>query len=184
MNLKKTSLIALISAAMLAGLSNGAIAETVLVQGQTATPNVVEIQPMPRTHHWEIGSTERGHRMGQTGHQQPMAVISSLTPEQRAASKQAFETFHQKSADIRQQLLSKKYEYKAVLTYKPFNEQKLLAVSKEISALRNELYQQRVALDIQLTKAGVPTFAHHSGMHHQRKMPGHGMGMRQPRACP
>lgn len=96
------------------------------------------------------------------GYQQ--GYMTSLTPEQQAISQKAFEAFQLKTADLRQQMMSKQYEYQALLTSKPLDEQKVLAVSKEITALRDNLYQQRVELDTQLAKAGVPAMGHRMGM--------------------
>ncbi|WP_337261211.1 MULTISPECIES: periplasmic heavy metal sensor [unclassified Serratia (in: enterobacteria)] len=107
------------------------------------------------------------------GYQQ--GYMSSLTPEQQATSQKAFAAFQLKTADLRQQMMSKQYEYQALLTSKPLDEQKALAISKEISALRDNLYQQRVELDMQLAKAGVPAMGHRMGMG--------GAGMHGGRGC-
>ncbi|KFK92184.1 MULTISPECIES: periplasmic heavy metal sensor [unclassified Serratia (in: enterobacteria)] len=146
MALNKFTLAALFSIATLAGFSHLAMA-----QNGMNGPN-----------------SQRG-----MGYQQ--GYMASLTPEQQAISQKAFDEFQLKTADLRQQMMSKQYEYNALLTSKPLDEQKVLAVSKEITVLRDNLHQQRVALDTQLAKAGVPAMGHHMGMG--------GAGMHGGRGC-
>lgn len=140
MTLTKTTLAALLSVTLLAGLSNAAMARNPN-QGQN------------------MADTQGNHRgMGyQHGNR------ANLTPEQQAVSQKAYDEFQLKTADLRQQLMSKQYEYKALLTSKPLDEQKVLSVSKEITALRDNMYQQRVALDTDLAKAGIPMMGHGMG---------------------
>lgn len=149
MTLTKTTLAAIISVAMLAGVSTSALAQN----GYHA--NMVNTQGT----HQGMGY-QHGNR-------------ANLTPEQQAVSQKAFDEFQLKTTDLRQQLMSKQYEYQALLTSKPLDEQKVLAVSKEITALRDNLYQQRVALDTDLAKAGVPMMGHRMG----------GAGMHSGRGC-
>lgn len=146
MTLNKFTLAALFSIATLAGFSHLAMA-----QNGMNGPN-----------------SQRG-----MGYQQ--GYMGSLTPEQQAISQKAFDEFQLKTADLRQQMMSKQYEYNALLTSKPLDEQKVLAVSKEITVLRDNLHQQRVALDTQLAKAGVPAMGHRMGMG--------GAGMHGGRGC-
>ncbi|MGF6192881.1 periplasmic heavy metal sensor [Serratia sp. 2723] len=136
MTLTKTTLAAIISVALLAGVSTTALAQN--------------------GHHANMTNAQGNHQgMGyQHGNR------ANLTPEQQAVSQKAFDEFQLKTADLRQQLMSKQYEYQTLLTGKPLDEQKVLAVSKEITALRDNLYQQRVALDTDLAKAGVPMMGH------------------------
>lgn len=149
MTLTKTTLAAFISVAMLAGISTSALAQ----------------------------NGNRGNMANAQGTHQGMGYQhgnrANLTPEQQAVSQKAFDEFQLKTADLRQQLMSKQYEYKALLTGKPLDEQKVLAVSKEITTLRDNLYQQRVALDTDLAKAGVPMTGHGMG----------GAGMHGGRGC-
>lgn len=133
----KISLAAIISSALLIGLSNVAIAQ-----------NGYHQQNM-------MGSQGMGYQHG---------YMANLTPEQQAASQKAYNQFQLNTADLRQQLMSKQYEYQALLTSKPLDEQKLQAVSKEVAQLRDNMYQQRVALDTELAKAGVPAMGHSRGM--------------------
>jgi zinc resistance-associated protein len=135
MTLNKATIAAIVSLAALTGFSHLAMAQN----GMNGS------------------NSQRG-----MGYQQ--GYMASLTPEQQAISQKAFGEFQLKTADLRQQLMSKQYEYKALLTSKPLDEQKVMAVSKEITALRDNLYQQRVALDTQLAKAGVPAMGHRMGM--------------------
>lgn len=139
MTLTKTTLAAIISVAMLAGVSTTALAQN--------------------GYHGNMGNAQGTHQgMGyQHGNR------ANLTPEQQAVSQKAYDEFQLKTADLRQQLMSKQYEYRALMSGKPLDEQKVLAVSKEITALRDNLYQQRVALDTDLAKAGVPMMGHGMG---------------------
>lgn len=146
MKLNKVTLAAIFSLATLTGFSH-----LVMAQNGMNGPNA--------------------HR-GMGNHQ---GYIASLTPDQQATSQKAFDAFQLKTADLRQQMMSKQYEYQALLTSKPLDEQKVLAVSKEIAALRDNLYQQRVELDTQLAKAGVPAMGHRMGMG--------GSGMQGGRGC-
>ncbi|WP_260516071.1 periplasmic heavy metal sensor [Serratia fonticola] len=144
MTLTKTTFAAIVSVALLAGVSTTALAQN----GNRA--NMTNAQGT----HQGMGY-QHGNR-------------ANLTPEQQAVSQKAFDEFQLKTADLRQQLMSKQYEYQALLTSKPLDEQKVLAVSKEVTALRDSLYQQRVALDTDLAKAGVPVMGHgmgRTGMH-------------------
>ncbi|CAI1666307.1 periplasmic heavy metal sensor [Serratia fonticola] len=149
MTLTKTTFAAIISVTLLAGVSTTALAQN--------------------GYHANMGNAQGTHQgMGyQHGNR------ANLTPEQQAVSQKAFDEFQSKTADLRQQLMSKQYEYQALLTSKPMDEQKVLAVSKEVTALRDNLYQQRVALDTDLAKAGVPMMGHGMG----------GAGMHGGRGC-
>lgn len=139
MTLTKTTFAAIISVALLAGVSTTALAQN----GNRA--NMTNAQGA----HQGMGY-QHGNR-------------ANLTPEQQAVSQKAFDEFQLKTADLRQQLMSKQYEYQALLTSKPLDEQKVLTVSKEVTALRDNLYQQRVALDTDLAKSGVPMMGHGMG---------------------
>lgn len=148
----KTPLVALLSITLLTGLGNVAMAQN--------------------GYHGQNRANPQGINQG-LGHQP--GYRANLTAEQQAISQKAFDAFQLKTADIRQQLLSKNYEYRALLTSKPLDEQKVLAVSKEITALRDNMYQQRVALDTELAKAGIPAMGHRGGMN--------GAGMHSGRGC-
>ena len=149
MTLTKTTLAAILSVAMLAGVSTTALAQNGYHGNMTNAQGTYQ---------------GKGYQHGNR---------ANLTPEQQAVSQKAFDEFQLKTTDLRQQLMSKQYEYQALLTSKPLDEQKVLAVSKEITALRDNLYQQRVALDTDLAKAGVPMMGHRMG----------GAGMHSGRGC-
>ncbi len=151
MMLNKTPLAAMLSITLLTGLGNVAMA-----QNGNPGQNMADPQRMSRGMGYQHG------------------YGANLTPEQQAISQKAFDAFQLNTADLRQQLMSKNYEYKALLTSKPVDEQKILAVSKEITALRDTMYQQRVALDTELAKAGVPTVGHRGGMGGAGMHGGHG----------
>lgn len=102
-----------------------------------------------------------GQSMGYGGYHR--GYMANLTQEQQATVQKAYDDFYTKTADLRQQLTSKNYEYRALLTSTPVDEQKVQAVSKEVTALRDAIYQQRVALDTQLAKAGIPMMGNHMG---------------------
>ncbi|AHG21291.1 zinc resistance protein [Chania multitudinisentens RB-25] len=153
MTLNKTTLAALFSLATLAGFSHLAMAQNGM-------------------HRYNMANSQG---MNQGMGYQHGGYMSNLTPEQQANSQKAFDEFQLKTADLRQQMMSKQYEYQALLTSKPLDEQKVLAVSKEITVLRDNLYQQRVELDTQLAKAGVPMMGHRMG---EPGMHGGGRGCR------
>lgn len=145
MTLNKTAIAALISLAALTGFSGVASAENTTADSQQTT------QGMKNGHggmnHKNMGAQRGGH-------------MANMTPEQQAASQKAFDEFQTKTADLRKQMMSKNYEYKALLTAGTVDDKKIEAVSKEISALRDQIAEQRVQLDIQLAKAGIPMMGH------------------------
>ncbi|PVZ85670.1 zinc resistance-associated protein ZraP [Serratia sp. S1B] len=155
MTLKKNTLTTLLSIVMLVGLSQAAMAQ-----------NGNRGQNM---------SNQQGTNQGMGYH---TGYMANLTPEQQAISQKAFNEFQLKTVNLRQQMIAKNAEYNALLTSKPLDEQKALAVSKEISALHDQLYQQRVALDTELAKAGLPAMGHRGGMGGMS-----GSGMNNGRGC-
>lgn len=159
MTLNKTAVAAIISLAALTGFSGMAVAQN----GNGMGPQNTGFNGAPCMY-----NNGPGMNKGANFHRGYMA---NLTAEQQAAAQKAFTDFRTKTADLHQQLMSKNYEYKALLTSKTVDEQKIQAVSKEISALRDNLYQQRVALDVQLAKDGIPAMGNRMGMG------GHGKGM-------
>ncbi len=154
MTLNKTALAAIISLSALLGFSGSALAQNGMGGHMNGGMNYQNSQGMYHGGAW-----------------------FNLTPDQQAASQKVFDEFQTATADMRQQLLSKQYEYNALLTSKPVDDQKILAVSKEIQALRDGLYQQRVKMDTEFAKAGVPMMGNHRGMG------GNHMGMRGGRGC-
>ncbi|WP_159565980.1 periplasmic heavy metal sensor [Budvicia diplopodorum] len=149
MNLNKTAIAAVISFAALTGFSSVATSAQ-----HTATDAQ---QTMPVTQGMDHGNGEMNHQNGGKHHGGKMA---NMTPEQQAASKKAHDEFVTNTADLRKQMMSKNYEYKALLTASTVDDAKIGAVSKEIAALHDRIAEQRTQLDIQLAKAGVPMMEH------------------------
>ncbi|GKX60944.1 hypothetical protein SOASR031_32590 [Leminorella grimontii] len=112
-----------------------------------------------------------GQQMGYGGYHR--GYMANLTQEQQAKVQKAHDDFRTKTADLRQKLVSKNYEYRALLTSNPVDDQKVQAVSKEIMQLRDDIYQQRVALDTQLAKDGIPMMGNHMGGGHKGMRGGH-----------
>ncbi|AHK20450.1 zinc resistance protein [Yersinia similis] len=156
MNLNKTAIVTLLSLATVIGFGGSAIAQNAMGT------------------HMNGSGTDMSNSQGQHYGKNSMA---NLTTEQQATRQQVLNEFQTSTADMRQQLTSKNYEYKALLTSKPVDEQKVLAVSKEIQTLRDNLYQSRVAMDTQLAKAGIAM----TGNHGSRG--GNHMGMAGGRGC-
>ncbi|ABS47410.1 MULTISPECIES: zinc resistance sensor/chaperone ZraP [Yersinia pseudotuberculosis complex] len=156
MNLNKTAIVTLLSLATLIGFGGSAVAQNTMGT------------------HMNGDGTDMSHSQGKHSGKNSMA---NLTTEQQAIRQQVLNEFQASTADMRQQLTSKNYEYKALLTSKPVDEQKVLAVSKEIQTLRDSLYQRRVSMDTQLAKAGIAM----TGNHGSRG--GNHMGMAGGRGC-
>ncbi|GKX55254.1 hypothetical protein SOASR030_13660 [Leminorella grimontii] len=179
MKLKKTAIAALLSLTAIGfGVTAAPHDHAAMGLGQPAQTEAPapssDAQPMPGGHgmHGQQGGMMCGGKGMMGGHQ---GMMANLTPEQQALLKKAHDDFRTATAPLRQKLTSKGYEYKAALTAVPLDEQKLLAVSKEISAVRAEIEQQRVNMDILLAKAGIPMMEH--GMPGGMGMGGMGMGM-------
>ena len=156
MNLNKTAIVTLLSLATLIGFGGSAIAQNAMGT------------------HMNGDGTDMSHSQGKHSGKNSMA---NLTTEQQAIRQQVLNEFQASTADMRQQLTSKNYEYKALLASKPVDEQKVLAVSKEIQTLRDSLYQRRVSMDTQLAKAGIAMTGNHSSRG------GNHMGMAGGRGC-
>ena len=86
-------------------------------------------------HHWN-----NGNGMGPQGYNQ-------LTTDQQATAQKLH---------LRQQLISKRYEYNALLTTDKPDSAKIEAVAQEMDALGQKLAQQRVKFDLALAQAGIP----------------------------
>ena len=158
MTLNKTAIAAIISLAALTGFSGVASAQNTMPAGQQAQSTN---QGVDRGYHKNMGRHQGGR-------------MANLTAEQQATSQKAFDEFEAKTADLRKQMVSKNYEYKALLTAGTIDDKKVEAVSKEITALRDQIAEQRVQLDIQLAKAGIPMMGHR-GMGNHMGMNGNGM---------
>lgn len=177
MQIKKTALAALLSLTALGFGASAAPGHDHAAMGhgqpaQTEAPAAAaEAPPMMAGHgsHGQEGGMMCGSKGMKGG---PKGMMSQFTPEQQALLTKAHEDFRAATAPLRQKLTSKGYEYKAALTAVPLDEQKLQTISKEISAVRSEIEQLRVNMDIQMAKAGIPMMEH--GMPYAMGM---GMGM-------
>ncbi|NDO82750.1 zinc resistance protein [Citrobacter sp. NCU1] len=91
---------------------------------------------------------------GDTGMRQQN--VSALTTEQQATAQKIDDDFDSQTRSLRQQLMSKQYEYNALLTASSPDSAKISAVAKEMAALRQSLDEQRVKRDIAMAQAGIP----------------------------
>lgn len=89
-----------------------------------------------------------GHR-GQQGD-------STLTTEQQASAKKIDDEYGPQVRALRQQILSKRHEYHALLTAETPDSAKIEAVAKEVSTLNQSLDELLVKRDVALVQAGVP----------------------------
>ena len=172
MTLNKTAIAAIISLAALTGFSGVASAQNTMPAGQQAQSTN---QGMDNGYHMNNArhqGMDNGYHKNMSRHQG--GRMANLTPEQQATTQKAFDEFEAKTADLRKQMVSKNYEYKALLTAGTVDDKKVEAVSKEITALRDQIAEQRVQLDIQLAKAGIPMMGHR-GMGNHMGMNGNGM---------
>lgn len=142
MAMNKSTMAVITSLALLIGFSHSALARYNMCNGM----NFSDAQSM---------QDRRGYRM------------NNLTVEQQTAREAALTQFQTSTADLRQQLLSKRYQYHALLTSHPVDEQNIVTVSKEIQALQDTIHAKRQVVDTQLIKAGVPIMDY-SGMHRGR----------------
>lgn len=89
--------------------------------------------------------------------------ISQLTTEQQTAVQKIHNDYYAQTRALRQQLMSKRYEYQALLTASTPDSAKITAIAKEMTSLNQALDEQRLKRDIALAQSGIP----------------HGMGMGQ-----
>ncbi len=64
--------------------------------------------------------------------------------------------FYAQSSALQQQLVTKRYEYNALLAANPPDSSKINAVAKEMENLRQSLDELRVKRDIAMAEAGIP----------------------------
>ena len=140
---------------------------TAIASGAAIAQNAGPMNAAPAANGQQMGMGGGYHNGYHRGY------MANLTQEQQAAAQKAHDEFQAKTADLRQKLVSKNYEYRALLTSNPVDDQKVQAVSKEIMELRDAIYQQRVALDTQLAKAGIPMMGNHMGGGHKGMRGGH-----------
>ncbi|KNC88657.1 zinc resistance sensor/chaperone ZraP [Trabulsiella odontotermitis] len=93
-----------------------------------------------------------GYGMGGQGY-------SQLTPEQQTTLQKLHADHYAQTSALRQQLMSKRYEYNALLTASSPDSAKIEAVANEMVTLNQQLDQQRVKFDVALAQSGVPRAA-------------------------
>jgi len=95
------------------------------------------------------------------------AGMMSLSPEKQEIVKKLHEDFHNSTKATRRELISKRHELDAQLYSAKPDENKIQALTREISELRAKLYSARITLKGKLIQEGV--MLEHGGW-------GHGMG--------
>ncbi|EBQ8843536.1 zinc resistance sensor/chaperone ZraP [Salmonella enterica subsp. enterica serovar Derby] len=81
---------------------------------------------------------------------------SPLTTEQQATAQKIYDDYYTQTSALRQQLISKRYEYNALLTASSPDTAKINAVAKEMESLGQKLDEQRVKRDVSMAQAGIP----------------------------
>ncbi|ENM3137859.1 zinc resistance sensor/chaperone ZraP [Salmonella enterica] len=81
---------------------------------------------------------------------------SPLTTEQQATAQKIYDDYYTQTSALRQQLISKRYEYNALLTTSSPDTAKINAVAKEMESLGQKLDEQRVKRDVAMAQAGIP----------------------------
>ncbi|EAA6610118.1 zinc resistance sensor/chaperone ZraP [Salmonella enterica] len=81
---------------------------------------------------------------------------SPLTTEQKATAQKIYDDYYTQTSALRQQLISKRYEYNALLTASSPDTAKINAVAKEMESLGQKLDEQRVKRDVAMAQAGIP----------------------------
>ncbi|EJA8585229.1 zinc resistance sensor/chaperone ZraP [Salmonella enterica] len=81
---------------------------------------------------------------------------SPLTTEQQATAQKIYDDYYTQTSALRQQLISKRYEYNALLTASSPATAKINAVAKEMESLGQKLDEQRVKRDVAMAQAGIP----------------------------
>ncbi|EDC5135615.1 zinc resistance sensor/chaperone ZraP [Salmonella enterica subsp. enterica serovar Kiambu] len=81
---------------------------------------------------------------------------SPLTTEQQATAQKIYDDCYTQTSALRQQLISKRYEYNALLTASSPDTAKINAVAKEMESLGQKLDEQRVKRDVAMAQAGIP----------------------------
>ncbi|EGJ1649567.1 zinc resistance sensor/chaperone ZraP [Salmonella enterica] len=79
-----------------------------------------------------------------------------LTTEQQASAQKIYDDYYTQTSALRQQLISKRYEYNALLTASSPDAAKINAVAKEMESLGQKLDEQRVKRDVAMAQAGIP----------------------------
>ncbi|EKA6137493.1 zinc resistance sensor/chaperone ZraP [Salmonella enterica] len=81
---------------------------------------------------------------------------SPLTTEQQATAQKIYDDYYTQTSALRQKLISKRYEYNALLTASSPDTAKINAVAKEMESLGQKLDEQRVKRDVAMAQAGIP----------------------------
>ncbi|EBU5900199.1 zinc resistance sensor/chaperone ZraP [Salmonella enterica] len=81
---------------------------------------------------------------------------SPLTTEQQATAQKIYDDYYTQTSALRRQLISKRYEYNALLTASSPDTAKINAVAKEMESLGQKLDEQRVKRDVAMAQAGIP----------------------------
>ncbi len=81
---------------------------------------------------------------------------SPLTTEQQATAQKIYDDYYTQTSALRQQLISKRYEYNALLTASSPDTAKINAVAKEMESLGQKSDEQRVKRDVAMAQAGIP----------------------------
>ncbi|EFT5366759.1 zinc resistance sensor/chaperone ZraP [Salmonella enterica] len=81
---------------------------------------------------------------------------SPLTTEQQATAQKIYDDYYTQTSALRQQLISKRYEYNALLTASSPDTAKINAVAKEMESLGQKLDEQRVKRDVAMAQTGIP----------------------------
>ncbi|APY34479.1 zinc resistance sensor/chaperone ZraP [Salmonella enterica subsp. enterica serovar Senftenberg] len=81
---------------------------------------------------------------------------SPVTTEQQATAQKIYDDYYTQTSALRQQLISKRYEYNALLTASSPDTAKINAVAKEMESLGQKLDEQRVKRDVAMAQAGIP----------------------------
>ncbi|EBF1294965.1 zinc resistance sensor/chaperone ZraP [Salmonella enterica] len=81
---------------------------------------------------------------------------SPLTTEQQATAQKIYDDYYTQTSALRQQLISKRYEYNALLTASSPDTTKINVVAKEMESLGQKLDEQRVKRDVAMAQAGIP----------------------------
>lgn len=103
----------------------------------------------------------------------------SLPAEKQAAAQKLCASHFAKTSVLRQQLIAKQAELNALIYGGKADDPKIQSLTKEISGLRAKLYEDRVALQQELAKEGIPAMG--GGMYGRGWMgpgmmgPGYGM---------
>lgn len=104
---------------------------------------VIDVSPAFARHPcWDIDAWQQGD--------------STLTKEQQASAKKIYAEYASPIQTMRQQILSKRHEYRALLTSQSPDKAKIEELAKEISTLNQSLDELLVKRDVALVQAGVP----------------------------